>query len=117
LARWPLQDIVLLRGFVHESIIRVLPAPTCIARTITVLLHVYCAIYDAPPTPRLHAIQHTLLTMAIPFKANAHLNREVHLGHVDRVVAAVVYNIVAGHEWGRWGGVREPSNPQGVFQR
>ena len=36
-------------AFVHESIILLLPTPTCIARTIAMLLHVYCAIY-APPT-------------------------------------------------------------------
>jgi len=33
---------------VHESITRALPPPTCIARTIAILPHVYCAIYDAP---------------------------------------------------------------------
>jgi len=49
-APWPLQDIV-LPSFVHISSILSLPPPTCIARTIAILLHVYCAIYDAPPTP------------------------------------------------------------------
>jgi len=52
-------------ALVHESIIRALPAPTCIARTIAILPHVYCAIYNAPPTPLLYAIQHALLVMAM----------------------------------------------------
>jgi len=36
---------------VHESIILLSLPPTCTARTIAILLHVYCAIYDAPPDP------------------------------------------------------------------
>jgi len=52
---------------VHESIIR-LPPPTCIARTIAILLHVYSTVYDAPPTHLLHAIRHTVLAMAISCK-------------------------------------------------
>jgi len=38
-------------AFVHKSIILLSPPPTCTARTIAILLHVYCAIYDAPPPP------------------------------------------------------------------
>ena len=41
---------------------------TCIARTITILLHVYCARNDAPPTPLLYAIHYTILVMAISCK-------------------------------------------------
>jgi len=52
-------------AFVHESIIRVLPPPTCIARTIAILLQVDRAIYDAPPTPLFYAIHHTILVMTI----------------------------------------------------
>ena len=52
----------------HESIIRVLPPPTCIARTIAIPLHVYSAVYDAPPTHLLYAIHHTVLPMAISCK-------------------------------------------------
>jgi len=53
-------------AFVHESIILLLPTPTCIARTIAMLFHVYCAIYDAtPPTPPVYATHHTILVMAI----------------------------------------------------
>jgi len=55
-------------AFVHELTIRLLPPPTCIARTIAILLHVYCAIYDAPPTPLLYATHHTILVMAISCK-------------------------------------------------
>jgi len=38
-------------AFVYESIILSLPPPTCIARTIAMLSHVYRAIHDAPPNP------------------------------------------------------------------
>jgi len=55
-------------AFVHKSIIRLLPPSTCIARTIAILLHVYSAVYDAPPTPLLYAIHHTVLAMAISCK-------------------------------------------------
>jgi len=36
---------------VHEPIIRVLPPPTFIARTIAIRLHAHCAVYDAPSDP------------------------------------------------------------------
>ena len=55
-------------AFVHESIIRVLPPRTCIAGTIAIPLHVYCAIYDAPPTPLVYAVHHTISEMAISCK-------------------------------------------------
>ena len=67
-AHWPLQDIVLLRGFCARINHPSLPSPTCIARTNAILLHVYCAIYDALPTPLLYAIHHTILIMAISCK-------------------------------------------------
>ena len=46
-------------AFVHESIIRVLycPLPPAL-RTIAILLHVYSAVYDAPPTHLVYAIHH-----------------------------------------------------------
>ena len=50
-------------AFVHESIILLSPPPTCTARTIAILLHVYCAIYDAPPTTLVYAIHHTILVI------------------------------------------------------
>jgi len=53
---------------VHESMIIILPSPTCIARNIAILLYVYCALYDAPTTPLLYAIHHTILVMAISCK-------------------------------------------------
>jgi len=52
-------------AFVHKSIILLLPTATCIARTIAMPLHVYCAIYEAPPTPHLYAMHNTILVMAI----------------------------------------------------
>jgi len=64
-------------AFVYESIVHLLLPPTCIAHTIAIRLHVYCAIYDAPPPdppfvchtiyniPLLYAIHYTILIMAI----------------------------------------------------
>ena len=52
-------------AFVRESIILLLPPPTCTARTIAMLLHIYCAIYDAPATPHLYAMHNTILPMTI----------------------------------------------------
>ena len=54
-----------------ESIILLLPPPTCISRTIAILLHVYCAMHDAPPTLLLHAIYHTILVIAISCKSQS----------------------------------------------
>ena len=63
----PLQDIVFyIEAFVHESIIVYMHPPhTCKAYLITILLHVYCATYDAPPTPLWYGIHHTIAVMAI----------------------------------------------------
>jgi len=52
-------------AFVHESIIRALPPPTSIARTIATRAHVYCAIYDAPHDLPFVAMHHTMLVMTI----------------------------------------------------
>jgi len=57
-----------VEAFVHESVIAFSPPTTCIAHTIAVLLHDYCAIYDTPPTPLVYAIHHTILVMAISCK-------------------------------------------------
>ena len=57
-----------VEAFVHESVLLLLPPLTCIARIIAILLHIYCAIYDAPLTPRLYAIHNTILVMAISGK-------------------------------------------------
>jgi len=43
--------LVSLEAFVHESIILLLPTPTCVAHTIAMLMHDYCAIYNAPRPP------------------------------------------------------------------
>jgi len=49
---WPLQDIVLLQSFcVRINHLSITPSYTCIVRTTAILLHVYCAIYDAHPRP------------------------------------------------------------------
>ena len=48
---WPLHDIVLLRSFCARINHPFIAPPTCIARTIAMLLHVYRAIYDAPRPP------------------------------------------------------------------
>jgi len=55
-------------AFVHESIIILLHPLTCIARTIAIHLHVYCAIYPPPPTYLLYAIHRTILGMEISCK-------------------------------------------------
>jgi len=55
---------------VHESIFLVYPPPTCIAGTIPILLHVHCAIYDAPSTALGYAIHHTILAIAISCKGH-----------------------------------------------
>jgi len=54
-----------------ESTLLLLPPPTCIARTIAILLHVYCARYDDPPTPPLYAIHYTILVMTISCKGQS----------------------------------------------
>jgi len=37
-----------LEAFVHESIILLLPTPSCVARTIAIRLHVYCQSTTSP---------------------------------------------------------------------
>jgi len=63
-------------AFVHESIILWSLPPPCIARTIAVLVHVYCAIYDPPPTPLVYAIHHTISVMTISCKGQGGRGRE-----------------------------------------
>ena len=65
-------------AFVHDSIILLLPPPICIARTIAMLLYIYCAIYDAHPTPLLYATHHTILVMATSSKGQHRLGRSVY---------------------------------------
>jgi len=52
-------------AFVHESIILLLPPPTCIAHMVARLLQDYCAIFEPPPTDRYYAIHHTILCITI----------------------------------------------------
>jgi len=69
---WPLQDIVSLCSFyVGVNPHFIAPPRTCITRTIAILLHVYCARHNAPPTPPLYAIHYTILIMAISCKGQA----------------------------------------------
>ena len=63
------KTVVHFKAFMHESIILVLPPPTCIAHNSAILLHVYCAIYDLPQPPLAYAIHHTILAMQYRVKA------------------------------------------------
>jgi len=63
--------LLYLEALVHESTILLLPPSTCIAGTIAILLHDYCAIYDAPRDPPVYAIHHTMLVMAISCKGQS----------------------------------------------
>jgi len=65
---------------VHASIIFFLHPPTCIAHTIALLLHDYCAIYAPPQTPRLYAIHHMILVGAISYKGQVMYRGEGGLG-------------------------------------
>ena len=53
------------RALLWESIILLLPPPTCKAYPIAILLHGHCAIYAHPPTSPLNTILHTIWGMAI----------------------------------------------------
>jgi len=61
---------------IHESIIFVLPSPTCIAHNSVVLLHDYCAIYDPPRPPLAYTIHHTILAMTISCKGQIAIPRD-----------------------------------------
>ena len=68
---WPLQEIRSLQSnlalFNHPCI-----APSiCIAYTIAILSHDYCAIYDPHSTRLVYAIHHTILAVAIARKGQA----------------------------------------------
>ena len=45
---WPIQDILLLRGFCARFNHLSFPAPTCIGHPDAILLHDYWAVYDPP---------------------------------------------------------------------
>jgi len=47
------------KALLWESIILLLPSPTCKAYPIAILLHDHCAICALPPTALLYAIYHT----------------------------------------------------------
>jgi len=50
----------------HESIIHVVPSPLVLPHNSAILLHDYCAVYDAP---RAYAIHHTILAIQYRVKA------------------------------------------------
>jgi len=73
---WPFSLYTILFDFKAlsaESIILLLPPPTCKAYTIALLLHDHCAIYARPPTPPLYGIHHTILVMAMSCKGQVAL--------------------------------------------
>jgi len=54
------------KALLRESIILLLPPPTCNAWPVAILLHALaCAIYAPQPTPSLYAIYHTILAITI----------------------------------------------------
>ena len=67
---WLYKILFYFEAFVHESIMLLSP-PTCTARTIEILLHVYCAIYARPLTPPFFARHPRILVMAISCKGQA----------------------------------------------
>ena len=54
------------KALLWESIILLLPHPSCKAYPIAILLHDHCGIYAPPPTPHTHSI----LVMAIGLTAS-----------------------------------------------
>ena len=54
-----------------ESIILVLPPPTCKAYPIAILLHAHFVIYAPPPSPLVYAIHHTILAMTTSCEGQA----------------------------------------------
>jgi len=76
-APWPLQDFLLIKAFVPESVMLMCTSPTCNVHTIAILVHDYCTIHDSPPDPPLvYAIHHTILIMAISCKGQLVPNYE-----------------------------------------
>jgi len=59
------------KALLWESIILLLPPPTCNAYSIAIRVHNVCAIYDPPPTPLVYAIHDTILVMTISCKGQA----------------------------------------------
>ena len=53
------------KALLCESIILLLPPPSCTTYTIVILFHAHCVIYAPPPTLPFYAIHHTILVMAI----------------------------------------------------
>jgi len=60
-----------LEAFVHESILLVLPTPTCVAQTIAILLHDCCAVYNTPRPPCVCDTPCTILVITISWKGQS----------------------------------------------
>ena len=60
--------LLYFKALLWESVILVLPPPTCKAYPISILLHDHCAIYAPPRTPPGYDIHHEILVMAISCK-------------------------------------------------
>jgi len=56
------------KALLWESIILLMPPPTCKTYLIAILLQDHCAIYAPPPTLPFYAMHHTILVMAISCK-------------------------------------------------
>ena len=62
-----------LQALLWESIILLLPPPTCNAFPIIILSHDHRAMYALPPSLPLYAIYHTILVMAISCKGQNYI--------------------------------------------
>ena len=61
-------DILSLIGCCARINDHCITPPTCIAHTVAIRLHSYCTVCNPLPTPRFHAIHHTILCIAISCK-------------------------------------------------
>ena len=66
------------KALLWVSIILVSPYPTCKVDPIAVLLHDHRAIYALLPTPRLYAVNYTIVVMAISCTGQA-ATRYIHV--------------------------------------
>jgi len=84
----PLQDIRLLQSFLALITHPGIASPTCIAHTIAIPLHDFCAIYDPSPAVLSNAIHHTILVTAISCNGQVLTPRvDRRLGQLDLLLA------------------------------
>jgi len=86
LPTWPLQDVVLLQGFCVRINHPFIALYTCITRTIAILLHVYCAIYDGPPSLLLYATYCTISVIAISCQSQLPTSRLYAVHHTILII-------------------------------